>query len=122
MLALGPIGAPTGSVSTDPVAAALRVDEAFSDLLPLPRVDLVANVGGAAGRSGSYWVAGDSGVRRGASEARLNAFLSQHIESSPTAAQQGMLPYSRLVGYDELVGEPVSSGGSAGPAGADAGR
>ena len=104
-IARAPLPGPSSAAPapTDPVAAALRVDEAFALRPPtapatLPEVDLVANTDGA----GSYWVAGDGGARRGASERRLNAFLSRHIESSPGAAQQGMLPYSRLVGYDEL--------------------
>ena len=121
-IARAPVPSPATPAPTDPVAAALRVDEAFA-LRPaapatLPEVDLVANTDGA----GSYWVAGDGGARRGASERRLNAFLSRHIESSPGAAQQGMLPYSRLVGYDELgtaapsapLRSPVSPGAGTG--------
>jgi len=30
----------------------------------------------------------------------LNKLLSRHIESSPTARMGGILPYSRIVGYD----------------------
>ena len=123
---VGPVGASASAADDSPVPAALRVDAAFARRAPLarlPEVELVANTGGA----GSYWVAGDGGARRGASERRLNAFLSQHIESSPTAARQGMLPYSRLVGYDDPAGAPAADGtanGTAGGAGAgaDAGR
>jgi len=61
---------------------------------PLPVVQFVSD-------SGAYWTAPESTERRTASEDRLNMFLSQHIENSPTAERQGMLPYSRLVGYDE---------------------
>ncbi len=61
----------------------------------LPQVELVAN-------RGSYWVDGEKD-RDAAREARLNMMLSQHIENSPTATYQGMLPYSRLVGYDEAT-------------------
>jgi len=74
---------------------------AFSRQLPgapLPEVELVAN-------TGAYWVAPDRATRRADSEQRLNRLLSQHIENSPTAERQGMLPYSRLVGYDELAPE-----------------
>lgn len=60
---------------------------------PLPEIELVAN-------TGAYWAAPGSAVRRAGSE-RLNMFLSQHIENSPTAEREGLLPYSRLVGYDE---------------------
>lgn len=60
---------------------------------PLPEVEYVAN-------TGAYWVSSEA-TRRSASEQRLNMFLSQHIENSPTADRQGMLPYSRLVGYEE---------------------
>ena len=60
----------------------------------LPQVEYVSN-------RGSHWVTG-SQKRQATAESRLNMFLSQHIENSPTAEHQGMLPYSRLVGYDEL--------------------
>jgi len=56
------------------------------------QVDLVSN-------RGSYWVSGQSGQRVGA-EMRLNQLLGDHIEHSPAGDWQGMLPYSRLVGYD----------------------
>jgi len=71
----------------------------FSQQLPgisLPAVELVAN-------AGAFWSAPGPSGQRVASEDRLNMFLSRHIESSPTAERQGMLPYSRLVGYDERV-------------------
>ncbi len=58
---------------------------------PLPEVDLVAN-------TGSFWISPQSS-QRVSYEERLNMFLSQHIENSPTA--DSLLPYSRLVGYDE---------------------
>ena len=58
---------------------------------PLPVVDLVAN-------TGSFWISPQSS-QRVSYEERLNMFLSQHIENSPTA--DSLLPYSRLVGYDE---------------------
>ena len=58
---------------------------------PLPVVDLVAN-------TGSFWMSPKSS-QRVSYEERLNMFLSQHIENSPTA--DGLFPYSRLVGYEE---------------------
>lgn len=64
---------------------------------PLPEVDFVAN-------SASYWVSPET-TERSPSEGRLNMFLSQHIEHSPTADHQGMFPYSRLVGYEQQVAE-----------------
>lgn len=65
----------------------------------LPRVDLVGNAGA------SYWVSeqGD-GVARSGAEERLNRFLSEHLESAPSTSREGLLPYSRLVGYDVAVG------------------
>jgi len=63
----------------------------------LPQVELVAN-------TGSYWVTSES-ERAAHAEERLNMFLAQHIEHSPTADRSGMLPYSKLVGYDEIVRE-----------------
>lgn len=58
-----------------------------------PQVSLVGN-------QGTYWVRSEPG-RSSESENRLNMFLSEHIEHAPSAEWQGMLPYSRLVGYDE---------------------
>lgn len=58
---------------------------------PLPAVDLVAN-------TGSFWISPQSSERVSYEE-RLNMLLSHHIENSPTA--DGLLPYSRLVGYEE---------------------
>lgn len=60
----------------------------------LPEVEFVAN-------RGTHWVTSQP-QRQADTERRLNLFLSQHIENSPTADRTGMLPYSRLVGYDEL--------------------
>lgn len=61
----------------------------------LPEVEYVSN-------RGTYWV--NPEVKRSANaEKRLNALLSAHIESSPTAERTGMLPYSRLVGYDSVT-------------------
>jgi len=59
-----------------------------------PQVSLVGN-------QGTYWTRSEPG-RSAESEERLNMFLSQHIEHAPSAEWQGMLPYSRLVGYDEI--------------------
>ncbi len=61
-----------------------------------PRVDLVSN-------RGSYWISSQDGQRVGA-ETRLNQLLGDHIEHSPVGDWNGMLPYSRLVGYDATVG------------------
>ncbi len=64
----------------------------------LPQVELVAN-------TGTHWVTSGAQQRNAAVEKRLNMLLSQHIENSPTAERQGMLPYSRLVGYDTAPAE-----------------
>ncbi len=58
-------------------------------------IELVSN-------RGSYWVSGQDGKRVG-SEARLNQLLGDHIEHSATGDWRGMMPYSRLVGYDTFV-------------------
>lgn len=63
----------------------------------LPVVEFVAN-------TGSYWVSPQSSGRV-SDEQKLNMMLSQHIENSPTSAREGLLPYSRLVGYDEQIQE-----------------
>jgi len=75
-------------------AVSIDGSNAFSQQVPgapLPEVDLVAN-------TGSFWMSPQSS-QRVSYEERLNMFLSQHIENSPTA--DGLLPYSRLVGYEE---------------------
>lgn len=51
----------------------------------------------------TYWV-NPSKERSSVTEKRLNMFLSKHIENSPTADMGGMLPYSRLAGYDAVRG------------------
>lgn len=59
----------------------------------LPDVEFVSN-------KGSYWVSTDSSTRASGEE-QLNMMLSHHLESSPTAGREGLLSYSRLVGYEE---------------------
>lgn len=63
----------------------------------LPEVEYVSN-------KGTYWVNPEA-TRSAAAEKRLNMMLSAHIERSPTAERSGMLPYSRLVGYDSVTSE-----------------
>ncbi len=85
-------GAPGNGPANQTVAG---VGADSSILIPdasLPQVELVSN-------KGTYWVTPDAKRNREAEE-RLNMFLSQHIENSPTASRMGMIPYSRLVGYD----------------------
>lgn len=63
----------------------------------LPEVEYVSN-------KGSFWVNPEA-KRSALAEKRLNAMLSAHIERSPTAERSGMLPYSRLLGYDAVTSE-----------------
>jgi len=65
--------------------------------LVLPELEYVSN-------KGTYWVTPEA-KRSADAERRLNMLLSTHIESSPTAERTGMLPYSRLVGYDSVTSE-----------------
>jgi len=65
--------------------------------VPLPQVELVGN-------TGSYWVSPQTSERVD-NDQRLNMFLSQHLENSPTASREGLLSYSRLVGYDDRTEE-----------------
>lgn len=77
-----------------------RGADAFSqqiDGAPLPRVDFVAN-------TGSFWVSPQT-AERVSNEERLNMFLSQHLENSPTASRVGLVSYSRLVGYVDQATE-----------------
>ena len=74
--------------------------DAFSQQVegaPLPQVEFVSN-------TGSYWVSPQT-AERVSDEERLNMFLSQHLENSPTASREGLLSYSRLVGYDDQAAE-----------------
>lgn len=63
----------------------------------LPEVEYVSN-------KGTFWVT-PTAKRNAEAERRLNMMLSAHIERSPTAERSGMLPYSRLVGYDSVTAE-----------------
>lgn len=59
----------------------------------LPTVDFVSN-------TGAFWTSTASS-NRAADEVRLKKMLSQHLEQAPTSARQGLLPYSRILGYRE---------------------
>lgn len=86
--------APNSGIATQSVASSSAV------ILPgvvLPEVEYVSN-------KGTFWVT-PAAKRSAVSEQRLNAMLSAHIERSPTAERSGMLPYSRLVGYDSVTSE-----------------
>ena len=88
------------SVVAAQALSGIETDNAFArqaEGAPLPVVEFVAN-------TGSYWVSPQT-AERVDNENKLNMFLSQHIENSPTSSREGMLPYSRLVGYDERVRE-----------------
>lgn len=58
------------------------------------QLELVAN-------RGTYWESTSEKTLSPKNEEKLNMFLSRHIENAPTA-YTGMLPYSRLVGYDKV--------------------
>ncbi len=86
---------------TEPQDGILSIRQTFSDDVDLNQVvesfsstpiEFVSN-------SGTFWVSDGQG-RNVANEERLNKLLSRHIESSPTARMGGILPYSRIVGYD----------------------
>lgn len=49
---------------------------------------------------GSYWVNPKQEAVSPEFATRLNMYLSEHIESSSTGDIKGMLPYSRLAGFD----------------------
>jgi negative regulator of sigma E activity len=83
------------AVEGDVALPATVADAAFTQHsnTTLPVVEFVSNTS-----PGSYWSSPDSTVRS-IDEKRLNMLLSQHIENSPTSGREGLLPYSRLVGY-----------------------
>ena len=90
--------AQVAAVAQNDASTTVTAEDAFSQQVPgapLPQVEFVAN-------TGAFWVSPES-TKRVAAEDKLNMFLSQHIENSPTTVREGMLPYSRLVGYDEAV-------------------
>ena len=68
-----------------------------NDSANLPFVEFVSN-------EGAFWESPLSSERV-ADEDRLNMLLSLHIENSPTTIREGLLPYSRLVGYQENTAE-----------------
>lgn len=93
-------GADSVTVNTEAVAVATprsgEGSNAFSTQgadATLPEVEFVSN-------SGGFWVSKDSEQRVG-DEQRLNMMLSRHLDNSPTSSREGLLPYSRLVGYEE---------------------
>ncbi len=86
-------GAPGNNASTVQSVAGTTAGQQTLGVV-LPEVEFVSN-------KGTYWVT-PSAQRSSAAEQRLNMLLSEHIENSPTADRQGMLPYSRLVGYDSI--------------------
>lgn len=91
-------GAQPGAEAPAQVAAAeLPADGEIANP-NLPEVEFVSNSG-----TSSFWVTQDANgeLGRSDSEERLNVFLSEHLEHSPTAQRTGMLPYSRLIGYDQ---------------------
>lgn len=58
------------------------------------QLELVAN-------RGTHWESTSEKTLSTKNEEKLNMFLSRHIENAPIA-HTGMLPYSRLVGYDKV--------------------
>ncbi len=52
--------------------------------------------------TGTYWVVDQEKVRDSELESHLNSYLSDHIEFATMRNVGGMLPYSKLVGYDEI--------------------
>ena len=52
--------------------------------------------------TGTYWVVDKEKVRDSELESHLNSYLSDHIEFATMRNVGGMLPYSKLVGYDEI--------------------
>lgn len=87
-------GAPESGTNTQTIASTPTV---AAPGLVLPEVEFVSN-------KGTYWATPEA-KRSAAAEQRLNTMLSAHIERSPTAERSGMLPYSRLVGYDSVTSE-----------------
>jgi len=87
------------TASVDSAIALPQADLVQGDSAVLPVVDFVSNT-----NPGTFWVSPDSQTRV-SDEERLNMMLSQHIENSPTATREGLLPYSRLVGYQTVEQE-----------------
>ncbi len=52
---------------------------------------------------GTYWMVDNERIQDSITENRLNAYLTNHLEFSSMRNVGGVLPYSRLVGYDEPV-------------------
>lgn len=86
-----------GAPNSDAGAGVQSIATTTMPGLEQPKLEYVSN-------KGTYWVTSEA-KRSADAEKRLNMLLSTHIESSPTAERTGMLPYSRLVGYDSVSPE-----------------
>ncbi len=51
--------------------------------------------------TGTYWVIDQERISDAALENRLNTYLTNHLEFATMGNVGGVLPYSRIVGYDE---------------------
>ena len=52
--------------------------------------------------TGTYWTLDKQRIQNSELEKRLNGYLSDHIEFATMRNVGGMLPYSRIAGYDEV--------------------
>ena len=52
--------------------------------------------------TGTYWTLDKRRIQNSELEKRLNGYLSDHIEFATMRNVGGMLPYSRIAGYDEV--------------------
>lgn len=77
------------------------IKESNAAQLPFPSTTNNANFK-RVNNTGTYWVVDDEKVRDSELEAHLNSYLSDHIEFATMRNVGGMLPYSKLVGYDEI--------------------
>ena len=80
--------------SQTPQVAQAPVPAVLNDQVVNGQIRLVSNP------VGSHWVDREQEAVSPEFASRLNMYLSEHIETSSTGDIKGMLPYSRLAGFD----------------------
>ncbi|MCB1757147.1 MAG: hypothetical protein KDJ38_16615, partial [Gammaproteobacteria bacterium] len=93
----------------DPVAPQLASSgnagqalETGAPILPATTVQPSAGDVRLVDNTGTYWMVGKQRVSDAGMEERLNRLLSDHTEFATVRSVGSMLPYSRIVGYDEV--------------------
>ncbi len=100
---LQPVSEPGAEIaqSTPAVTTTVVASNLPESTQPLPIAPVSVDIQ-RVNNTGTYWTIDKQRVRNTELEKRLNSYLSDHIEFATMQNVGGMLPYSRLVGYDEV--------------------